>query len=140
MADDVPMERLRAQQSYEQMIIQGLMLSDKEASDQGLLAEFEDVIDSLWVSIPTDKKARIRVWTADMSKEEPCLLEWRKACEIMPPKDTPPSQMASHRKNKERGLRKKQILTDVLSKMKLLYKEPAVSRMTEEDDDGDGPL
>lgn len=134
MAEDT--ERLRAQQSYELMLIEGLMLSDKEASAQGLLAEFEDVIESIWSAIPTQKKIDMHVWNADISEEVPALQAWQEACHIQPPKDVPDARKPTHEKNKERSLRKKQILTDVLARMKLLYREPMVGRMME-DDDGD---
>jgi len=134
MAEDT--ERLRAQQSYELMLIEGLMLSDKEASAQGLLAEFEDVIESIWAAIPTQKKVDMRVWNGDLSKMVPALQAWQEACHIQPPKDVPDARKPTHASNKERSLRKKQILTDVLARMKLLYREPMVGRMME-DDDGD---
>jgi hypothetical protein len=135
MAEDT--ERLRAQQSYELMLIEGLMLSDKEASAQGLLAEFEDVIESLWASIPTQKKVDLKVWNSDLSAEVPAMQAWQEACSIQPPKEVPDARKPTHHTNKERSLRKKQILVDVLAKMKLLYREPMVGRMLEGDDDGD---
>lgn len=132
MAEDT--ERLRAQQSYEMMLIEGLMLSDKEASGQGLLAEFEDVIESLWASIPTQKKVDTYVWNADLSGKVPALESWQEACRIQPPKEIADARKPTHQANKERSLRKKQILTDVLAAMKLLYREPMVGRMMEGDD------
>jgi hypothetical protein len=134
MAEDT--ERLRAQQSYELMLIEGLMLSDKEASAQGLLAEFEDVIESIWAAIPTQKKVDIQVWNSDLSGKVPALEAWSEACRIQPPKDVPDARKPTHQANKRRSLRKKQVLTDVLAAMKLLYREPMVGRMME-DDDGD---
>jgi|WetSurMetagenome_2_1015567.scaffolds.fasta_scaffold529905_2 hypothetical protein len=134
MAEDT--ERLRAQQSYELMLIEGLMLTEKEASGQGLLAEYEDVVESLWAAVPTQKKVDIQIWNADLSAKVSALQCWQEACGIQPPADMPDARKPTHRSNKERSLRKKQILIDVLAAMKLLYREPMVGRMME-DDDGD---
>lgn len=129
MAEDT--ERLRAQQSYELMLIEGLMLSDKEASAQGLLAEYEDVVESLWASIPTQKKVDTQIWNTDLSAKVPALQAWLDACKIQPPKEVPDARKPTHEKNKERSLRKKQVLIDTLAAMKLLYNEPMTGTMME---------
>jgi hypothetical protein len=129
MTDDG--EKIRAEKGYELIITEGYILSDKEAAGQGLVAEFEDVIDSLWACIPTIKKLKTDVYTADCTKLRPAALEWQDALEIKAPSGLPSSELRIHPSHKLRALRKKQILTDVLSSMKLLYKEPRVSRMAE---------
>lgn len=128
-------EKVRAEKGFELIVTEGFILTDREASAQGLMAEYEDVIDSLWASIPTDKKVRIKIYKADLSKRESAILEWQEAETIRPGKDLPESKRRTDPSNRERALRKKQILTDVLSGMRILFKEPKTSRMVEDDDE-----
>lgn len=128
-------ERVRAQQSYEQMIIEGLMLSDKSAAQYGIGQIFEDIIDSIWAAIPTKKKVRFKIPTED--GDEYAILIWQKACEVKPPTDTPYQQRLEHPCHRQRALVKKSILVDTLAAMQLLYREPQSGKMMEDDDDLD---
>lgn len=128
-------EPIRAQQTYEQMLIDGLMLSDKEAAAHGIGEIFEDVIDSVWTSIPTTKKVKLKVptpkgWTI-------AILAWQEACETQPPAGTPKHEQKGHPKNRERRLAKKAILIDLLAAMKMLYRQAPAQRMMEVEDDLD---
>lgn len=129
-------ERVRAQLSYEMMLIEGLMLSDKEAAAHGIGAIYEDVIDSVWASLPSSKKVKLKVPTPN--GDHPAILEWQVAEAMQPPKDTPLMKFAEHPIHRQRALRKKTILTDLLAVMRLLYREPQTGRMMEDDDDLDG--
>ncbi len=128
-------ERVRAQQSYEDMLIEGLILSDKAAAQAGIGAIYEDIIDSVWAAIPTEKQVKMRVPTPE--GYEPAILEWQAACEIQPPPDTPYQHRLEHPAHRERALRKKSILVDVLAAMRLLYREPLTGKMMEVEDDLD---
>ena len=128
-------ERVRAQQSYEMMLVEGLMLSDKEAAAHGIGAIYEDVIDSVWVSLPTSKKVKLKVPTP--AGDRPAMLEWQEAETMQPPKDTPIVRLIEHPIHRQRALRKKSILTDLLAAMRLLYREPQTGRMMEDEDDLD---
>ncbi len=127
-------ERVRAQQSYELMLIEGLMLSDKSAAQYGIGMIFEDVIDSVWAAIPTIKKVKMKV-LKNSGEYDSSILEWQEACLIQPPKDTPLNKRSEHPAHRERALRKKSILIDTLAAMKLLYREPQTGRMMEKQDD-----
>lgn len=128
-------ERVRAQQSYEEMLVDGLTLSDKSAAEHGIGAIYEDIIDSVWAAIPTEKKVRMKVMTP--AGNRPAILEWKVACEIQPPPDTPYQQRIEHTAHRERALRKKSIVIDTLAAMRLLYREPQVGKMMVDDDDMD---
>jgi hypothetical protein len=128
-------EKVRAEKGFELIVTEGFILSDREASAQGLMAEFEDVIDSLWASIPTDKKVRTKIYKEDLSDRRSAILEWQEAETIRPGNDLPESKRRTDPSNRRRALRKKQILTDVLSGMRILFKEPKTSRMVEDDDE-----
>lgn len=126
-------ERVRAQQSYEQMIIEGLMLSDKEAAAHGIGQIFEDVIDSVWAAIPTAKRVKLKVPTPDGYRS--AILVWEEACKLQPPSTDPINKRIESPLHRERALTKKAILVDVLAAMKLLYREPQVGKMMEHQDD-----
>lgn len=128
-------ERVRAQQSYELMLIEGLMLSDKSAAQYGIGMIFEDVIDSVWAAIPTIKKVKMKVLKASGEGYDSAILEWQDACLVHPPEGTPLNKRSEHPAHRERALRKKSILIDTLAAMKLLYREPQTGRMMEKQDD-----
>lgn len=130
-------ERVRAQQSYELMLVEGLMLSDKSAAQYGIGQIYEDVIDSVWAALPTSKKVKLKVPVSDGSYR-PAILEWQDAGKIQPPADTPYQARLEHSSHRERALRKKSILVDLLAAMRLLYREPQVGRMMEDEDGMDG--
>lgn len=129
-------ERVRAQQSYEQMIIEGLMLSDKEAAAHGIGQIFEDVIDSVWAEIPTIKKVKLKV-PVPAGTYEPAILVWQEICQLQPPATDPVQKRLESPLHRERALRKKAVLVDTLAVMKLLYREPQTGKMMEEDQDVD---
>lgn len=129
-------ERVRAQQSYEQMIIEGLMLSDKSAAQYGIGQIFEDIIDSVWAAIPTTKRVKLKVPTPDGFK--PAILVWQEACKVQPPSTDPINKRIESPLHRERALTKKAILVDVLAAMKLLYREPQVGKMMENQDEVTG--
>lgn len=126
-------ERVRAQQSYEQMIIEGLMLSDKSAAQYGIGQIFEDIIDSVWAAIPTTKRVKLKVPTPDGFK--PAILVWQEACKVQPPSTDPINKRIESPLHRERALTKKAILVDVLAAMKLLYRQPQVGKMMENQDE-----
>ncbi len=126
-------ERVRAQQSYEQMIIEGLMLSDKSAAQYGIGQIFEDIIDSVWAAIPTTKRVKLKVPTPDGFK--PAILVWQETCKMQPPSTDPINKRIESPLHRERALTKKAILVDVLAAMKLLYREPQVGKMMENQDE-----
>lgn len=125
-------ERVRAQQSYEEMLVDGLTLSDKSAAEHGIGEIYEDIIDSVWAAVPTEKKVKMKVLTP--SGLRAAILEWQVACEIQPPPDTPYQERVTHPSHRARALRKKTILIDLLAAMRLLYREPQVGKMLEDDD------
>jgi hypothetical protein len=127
-------ERIRTEKGYESVIMETLITIIHEASQQGLLAEFEDDVDTLWAFIPTDKKVTTRVWKHDLSADESAILEYQSASKILPPDNLPESGKKMHKANKERALRKLSISIDTLNKMGVLYKEPRVGRMMEDGD------
>lgn len=116
--------------NYHMAMMQTLILSDQEAAKEGLLEEFEDLIDSWWASIPTEQKLTIRVWyESDGKIEEMVALDaWKEAEKIQPPENLVESRRIKHKNNKIRALKKKQIITDVLYKLEFLFKTPKVSR------------
>lgn len=126
-------ERVRAQQSYEQMIIEGLMLSDKSAAQYGIGQIFEDIIDSVWAAIPTTKRVKLKVPTPDGLKS--AILVWQETCKMQPPSTDPINKRIESPMHRERALTKKAILVDVLAAMKLLYREPQVGKMMENQDE-----
>lgn len=126
-------ERVRAQQSYEQMIIEGLMLSDKSAAQYGIGQIFEDIIDSVWAAIPTTKRVKLKVPTPGGFK--PAILVWQETCKMQPPSTDPINKRIESPLHRERALTKKAILVDVLAAMKLLYREPQVGKMMENQDE-----
>lgn len=128
-------ERVRAQQSYEEMLVDGLTLSDKAAAEHGIGAIYEDIIDSVWAAVPTEKKVKLKVLTPSGLRS--AILEWQAACEIQPPDGTPYQERVRHPTHRQRALRKKTILIDLLAAMRLLYREPQVGKMMEDDDDMD---
>lgn len=128
-------ERVRAQQSYEMMLVEGLMLSDKSAAQYGIGQIYEDLIDSVWAALPTSKKLKLRVPTP--AGDRPAMLEWQDAEALQPPADVPRFKFTEHPIHRQRALRKKTILTDLLAAMRLLYREPQSGRMMEGEDDLD---
>jgi hypothetical protein len=118
------------------MLIEGLMLTDKEAAAHGIGAIYEDVIDSVWASLPTSKKVKLKVPTPDGDKI--AILQWQEAEAMQPPKDTPLMKFPEHPIHRRRALRKKTILTDLLAVMRLLYREPQTGKMMDDNDDLDG--
>jgi hypothetical protein len=118
------------------MLVEGLMLSDKSAAEHGIGQIFEDVIDSVWAALPTGKKVKLKVPVSDGSMR-PAILEWQEAERIVPPEGTPQQQYPRHPSHRQRALRKKSILVDLLAAMRLLYREPQTGRMMEEEDDLD---
>lgn len=126
-------ERVRAQQSYEQMLIEGLMLSDKSAAQYGIGQIYEDIIDSVWNAIPTAKRVKLKVPTPEGYKS--AILVWQEVCLLQPPSTDPINKRIESPLHRERALTKKAILVDVLAAMKLLYREPQVGKMMEHQDD-----
>mgnify|MGYP001206608267 FL=1 len=128
-------ERLRAQESYEKMLTEALILSDKAAAEHGIGTIFEDLIDSIWVSIPTEKRTKILIPTPTGYRS--AQLEYQAASRHIPPDLNPyvntivPEHMAI---NRERRLMKKSIVIDTLAKMGLVYRETPSDRMMEESD------
>lgn len=116
-------ERLRTEKGYEMMVIESLSLTDQLSGEHG---EVEGVIESLWASIPTQKKIDTDVHTADLEEMRPAILEWQRADEIRPRSEIAPKD---HPKHRERIYRKKQVLVDTLAKMGILYHETPGSVM-----------
>ena len=87
-------ERVRAQQSYEEMLVDGLTLSDKAAAEHGIGEIYEDIIDSGWAAVPTEKKVKLKVLTPSGLRS--AILEWQAACEIQPPDGTPYQERVRH--------------------------------------------
>lgn len=116
----------RAEKTYEGMVIEAMMLSDRTASGMG---GFEGVIDSLWAAIPSEKKMMADILVEDASKKRPALLEWQDAEKQVAPPELPEGMRLVHPINRRRILRKKQILTDTLATMGILYKNVPESAM-----------
>jgi hypothetical protein len=109
--------------------MEGLFLCFKEAAEEGLLSEYEDLIDAIYASIPTMKKMEINVFDEDGKKKNCSIDEWKKAMLIKPPDNLPTSKKDMHPEHKRRALRKTQILTDIEHALGFLMKEPPIGRM-----------
>jgi hypothetical protein len=120
---------IREDFDYHHTLMEGMFLSFKEAADDGLLSEYEDLIDALYASIPTKKKMDIKVFDEEGKKENCSIDEWKKAMSIKPPDDLPSSKKDRHPDHKKRALRKTQILTDIEHALGFLMKEPPVGKM-----------
>lgn len=116
----------RAEKTYEGMVIEALMLSDRVASGMGGL---EGVIDSLWAAIPSQKKVMQDVFKADYSGKRYAVLEWQEAELLVPSTDLPEGQRLMDPINRRRILRKKQILVDTLASMGIMYRDIQESTM-----------
>lgn len=124
--DGAGADLFRAEKTYEGMVIEAMMLSDRTASGMG---GFEGVIDSLWAAIPSDKKMMADILVDDASKKRPALLEWQDTELLVASMDLPEGQRLIHPINRKRILRKKQILTDTLASMGILYRNVPESAM-----------
>lgn len=124
--DGAGADLFKAEKTYESMVIEALMLSDRVASGMGGL---EGVIDSLWAAIPSQKKVMQDVFTADYKHQRSAVLEWQDAEAMTPPPDLPEGQKLMDPINRKRILRKKQILTDTLAAMGIMYRDIPESAM-----------
>ena len=120
---------IRKDLDYHHTLMEGMFLSFKEAADDGLLSEYEDLIDALYASIPTKKKMKVQVFDDEGLKENCSIDEWKKAMNIKPPEDVTQSKKDMHPSNKRRALRKTQILIDIEHALGFLMDEPPMDNM-----------
>lgn len=118
--DGAGADLFKAEKTYEGMVIEALMLSDRVASGMGGL---EGVVDSLWAAIPSEKKVLQDVYTADYKHQRSAVLEWQEAEAMISAPDLPEGQRLTDPINRKRILRKKQILVDTLAAMGIIYRE-----------------
>jgi hypothetical protein len=124
--DGAGADLFKAEKTYEGMVIEALMLSDRVASGMGGL---EGVIDSLWAAIPSEKKVMQDVYTADYAHKKSAVLEWQNTELMVPKADLPDGQRLTDPINRKRILRKKQILVDTLAAMGIMYRDIQESAM-----------
>ena len=129
MPDDQDRTIIRKDLDYHHTLMEGMFLCFKEAAEDGLLAEYEDLIDSMYASIPIKKKLKVKVYDEDVKKENGSIDEWRKAMLIKPPDNLPTSKKDMHPEHKRRALRKTQILIDIEHALGFLMDEPPVGKM-----------
>jgi hypothetical protein len=126
MADLAEMKTLE-NKGYSFVMLNAMMLVHKEAAEQGLLAEAEDLVDAALMSIASQVKRRYKVW--GMNGEELTAEEaLREAQAIQPPPSVVGAERHRHPKNRDRVLRKIQIMTDLDYKMAILNKDVPVGR------------
>jgi hypothetical protein len=131
-----PDPTLRKDFDYQRIYLEGYLLLFKEASGQGLLAEYEDLIDTLYAFFPSKHKSKMAVLDSTMSKWNPVGEEWAKALKMGPPPGDPiiEKERAKRIEVRSRCLRKAQIVSDIAEKLKLLGEEFDVSEMGEDSD------
>jgi hypothetical protein len=123
---------------FQKTYLEGLFLLFKEASGQGLLAEYEDLVDTIYAIFPTDNKRTMTIYDIDGAYLSPVLVEWKKALAIGPPVGDEALKGSGCSKLKvqvrQRCLRKVQIVTDVAKRLKLIGEEYEDVEMGEDSD------
>lgn len=118
---------LRKDLDFQHTYLEGLFLLFKEASGQGLLAEYEDLIDTLYHIFPNKQKRSIWIYDSNLQELGPCHEEWKKALAIGPPVGDPRLNESRATELKvqvrQRCLRKAQIVTDIAERLKLIGEE-----------------
>jgi hypothetical protein len=118
---------LRKDMDFQHTYLEGIFLLFKEASAQGLLSEYEDLIDTLYHIFPNKQKRSIWVYDSDLQELVPCPQEWKKALAIGPPVGDPRLNGSGSTELKvqvrQRCLRKAQIVTDIAERLKLIGEE-----------------
>jgi len=117
---------LRKDIDFQHTFLEGLYLQFKEAAGEGLLSEYEDLIDVMYSMFPSKYKRELQIWNADLSELSIVNTEWQKALKIGPAinskkvLDKDPEALLQVR---QRCLRKAQIVTDIAEKLKLIGEE-----------------
>jgi hypothetical protein len=118
---------LRKDMDFQHTYLEGVFLLFKEAAAQGLLAEYEDLIDTLNATFPSKQKRNIMVYDAEFKELSPSFVEWKKAETIGPPVGDPRLKGSEGSRLRvevrQRCLRKVQIVTDIAEKLKLIGEE-----------------
>jgi len=116
---------LRKDLGFQATYFAGLFLLCKEASAQGLLAEYEDLVDTLYSMFPSKHKRSIQIYNEDLEEMNPVYIEWNKAKRMGPQMDNERIHEDSKLKVQVRSrcLRKAQIVTDLAQHLKLLGEE-----------------
>lgn len=137
MPDTEPKTVLRKDMDFQRTYLGGLFMQFKEASAQGLLAEYEDLIDVMYAMFPSSKKRSTMIYDADLKEQRPVYEEWKKALELGPRLDNERVKEDTKLKVQVRArcLRKAQIVTDLAEKLKLIGEEFPDEEMTEETSD-----
>lgn len=137
MPDTEPKTVLRKDMDFQRTYLEGLFMQFKEASAQGLLAEYEDLIDVMYAMFPSSKKRSTLIYDAELKEQRPVYEEWNKALELGPRLDDERVKEDTKLKVQVRArcLRKAQIVTDLAEKLKLIGEEFPDEEMTEETSD-----
>lgn len=130
MSNDTPFNenKVTENKGYSFIMLQGYLKMFDEAAGQGLLAEAEDLVDIMLRSIPTAELKKIEIDRRESNEKQTAWKAIEEAEGLRPDDSLMDSVKHKHPLNRQRVLRKHQILTDVLYKLELLYKISPVGR------------
>lgn len=118
---------LRKDLDFQHTYLEGVFLLFKEASGQGLLAEYEDLVDTIYAMFPSKQKRNIRIYDVEQKELSPSFIEWKIAETIGPPvgdERLKGSQCTELKVQvRQRCLRKFQIVSDIAERLKLIGEE-----------------
>lgn len=127
---------MRKDIDFQYTYLRGLLKQFDEASGEGLVHEYEDLIDVMYAMFPSKHKRTLKIWDADLLQQDTIHEEWKKALKVGPSlnsdevKNKDPKAMMQVR---ERCLRKAQIVTDTAELLKLIGEEFPDVDMDKED-------
>lgn len=124
--------KVRENRGYHEMMMSSLELKHQEAAKDGFGEYYEDVLDSIWSSIPTAEKLTIEIYQEDGKAKASAFASWAEALTMVSPKVNREDQMRDPI-NRQRVNRKSQIITDTLAALDFLYKKPPVGRFVPSD-------
>jgi len=127
---------MRKDIDFQYTYLRGLLKQFDESAGDGLLQQYEDLIDVMYAMFPSKHKRQLKIWNEELTEMFTIHEEWLKACKVGPRlnaeevKNKDPNAML---KIRDRCLRKAQIVTDTAEKLKLIGEEFPDIEMTEEE-------
>lgn len=135
-----PENILQKDMDFQHLYLSILFVIAKEASSQGLMHEFEDIVDTLYCLFPIKLKKNLMIYDADEKVTNSCKVEWDKANKIGPPigderLDGPKEESTPLKLElRQRCLRKLQITSCIAKELKLNGEEFDHEEMGENSD------
>lgn len=124
--------KVRENRGYHEMMMSSMELKHQEAAKDGFGEFYEDVLDSIWSSIPTAEKLTIEIHEEEGKARTSAFDAWVAASALLSAKANREEQLRDPI-NRRRVNRKGQIITDTLAALDFLYKKPPVGRYVESD-------